>query len=46
MQQPIYEMGKMLAQTLLNRLEDGENRLKRLVEPKLLMVRSTTAPRA
>lgn len=44
-QQPIYEMGKMLAQTLLDRLAGGEGRLKHLVEPKLLMGRSTSVPR-
>lgn len=45
-QQPIYEMGKMLAQALLERLDGHPDRIKRLVEPALLEGRSTAPSRA
>lgn len=45
-QQPIYDMGKMLAQTLLDRLDGHAEPLKRLVEPVLVHGQSTASPHA
>lgn len=45
-QQPVYEIGKMLAQTLLDRLDGHTEPCKRLIEPTLIEGRSATAPRA
>jgi len=35
-QQPIFEIGKMLAQVLLDRINGEENRISKLVEPTLI----------
>lgn len=40
-QQPVYQIGEALARTLLARLEGEELRQKRLVEPALMLGRST-----
>ncbi len=41
-QQPIFEIGKMLAQALLNRINGEENRISRLVEPSLIVEHSVS----
>lgn len=44
MRQPVYEIGMMLAQTLLDRLDGKEPQHSRLIMPKLLEGNSTAAP--
>lgn len=36
-QQPVYEVGKLLAETLINRLERKTSRVEKLIEPTLLV---------
>lgn len=42
--QPVYEIGEKLAQTLLDRLDGKEERVRELIEPELIIGNSVTLP--